>query len=159
MDAALTGDKVFGRYLKAGQRNGTVSVASALPPSDTAAPAFVRDLDTFRSQLEALPNIAHALASGHILPILDSEIRQTFLACIDVITDTPGMYETAWRQDHPDEDTVRIDPALFQETFGIDLVKALWAGQFPRKLELGDVLDVSQLSDDDLARLFNRKPQ
>ena len=135
-------------------------MTSALPSSDTAAPAFVRDLDTFRERLEALPNIAQALASGHILPITDSEIRQTFLACVDTITELPDAYEAAWQQDHPETDALQVDPALFQETFGIDLVKALWAGQFPRKLELGDVLDVSRLSDDDLARLFNRqKPQ
>ena len=134
-------------------------MAKALYQPEVATPAFVRDLNAFREGLEALPNIAHALATGVILPISDSEIRQTFLACVDTIVETPGQYETAWRRDNPNGDAVHIDPALFQQVFGIDLVKALWAGQFPRKLEQGDVLDVSRLSDEDLAKLFNRKPQ
>lgn len=134
-------------------------MTSSLPSSDLAPPAFIRDLEMFRGRLEALPNIAQALASGHILPITDSEIRQIFLACIDTVTETAGEYEAAWRQDHPGSDALEIDPALFQEVFGIDLVKALWAGQFPRKLETGEILDVSRLSDEDLAKLFNRKPQ
>lgn len=123
------------------------------------APGFVRNLDAFRRQLEALPNIVYALATAQILPITDAEIRQTFLACIDTITETPGVYEVAWRARNPETDALRIDPGLFQEAFGIDLVKALWAGQFPRKLESGDILDLTRLSDEDLAKLFNRKPQ
>jgi len=134
-------------------------VTSSLPSFDLAPPAFIRDLEVFRGRLEALPNIAQALASGHILPITDSEIRQIFLACIDTVTETPGKYEFAWRGNHSDSDAVEIDPGLFQDVFGIDLVKALWAGQFPRKLEMGEILDVSRLSDEDLAKLFNRKPQ
>ena len=122
-------------------------------------PAFVRDYDDFRARLEALPNIVHALDTGLILPVTDAEIRQTFLACIDTITETGSLYPSEWRARNPDADAMRIDPALFQEVFGIDLVKALWAGQFPRKLDTGDILDVSRLSDDDLAKLFNRKPQ
>jgi len=127
--------------------------------ADYKSPAFVRDYDDFRARLEALPNIVHALESGMVLPITDAEIRQTFLACIDTITETAAAYEDAWRGQNPGMDDVRVDPALFQEVYGIDLVKALWAGQFPRKLENGSILDVSRLSDDELAKLFNRKPQ
>jgi hypothetical protein len=134
-------------------------VTTALFFADCKSPAFIRDHDDFRTRLEALPNIVQALASGIILSITDAEIRQTFLACIDTITETAPAYEDAWRAQNPDMDDVRVDPALFQEVFGIDLVKALWAGQFPRKFESGSVLDVSRLSDDELAKLFNRKPR
>ena len=134
-------------------------MTTTLSSPDIVRPAFVRDFDAFRTGLEALPNIVHALGTGLILPITDNEIRQTFLACIDTISESPGQYEAAWLCGHPGSDAVRVDPALFQEVFGIDLVKALWAGQFPRKLELGEVLDVSRLSDDELAKLFNRRAQ
>ncbi len=134
-------------------------MTSALLSPEGNTPAFVRDYADFRSRLEALPNIAHALLTGVILPISDAEIRQTFLACIDTIAETSPQYETAWAAANPGTDAVRIDPALFQDVFGIDLVKALWAGQFPRKFDSGDILDVSRLSDDELANLFNRKPQ
>ncbi len=134
-------------------------MTSALLSQDCKRPAFVRDYDDFRTRLEALPNIVHALATGMILPITEAEIRQTFLACIDTIGETASRYETAWVAQNPKADAIRVDPGLFQEVFGIDLVKALWAGQFPRKFDSGDILDVSRLSDDDLAKLFNRKPQ
>jgi hypothetical protein len=134
-------------------------VTTALFFADCKSPAFVRDYDDFRTRLEALPNIVHALAGGMILPITDTEIRQTFLACIDTISETASVYENAWRAQNPGTDDIRVDPALFQEVYGIDLVKALWAGQFPRKFESGSILDVSRLSDDELAKLFNRKPQ
>mgnify|MGYP000556570635 CR=1 FL=1 len=130
-----------------------------LSSPDIAPTAFVRDLDAFRDRLQTLPNVAHALATGHILPITDSEIRQTFLACIDTIAETPGPYESGRRLNGAGGDVIHVEPALFQDVYGIDLVKALWAGQLARKLELGDVLDVSRLSDAELAKLFNRKPQ
>ena len=116
-------------------------------------------MQAFRAALQALPNVAQALATAHVLPITDTEIRQTFLACVDTVTAAPANYQAAWPASHPDADAVRIDPALFQEVYGIDLVKALWAGQVPRKFESGDILDVSRLSDDELARLFRRRPQ
>lgn len=134
-------------------------MTSALLSPERTRPAFVRDYTDFRARLEALPNVVHAISTGLILPISDDEIRQTFLACVDTITETAPQYETAWAPHNPGADAVRIDPALFQEVFGIDLVKALWAGQFPRKFDSGDILDVSRLSDDELASLFNRKPQ
>ncbi len=133
-------------------------MTSASVSSDRPRPAFVRDLDAFRAGLEALPNIVHALTTAHILPITDTEIRQIFLACVDTITEMPADYEAAWLAQHPATEAMRIDPALFQDVFAIDLVKALWAGQFPRKLESGAILDVSRLSDEELAKLFNRRP-
>lgn len=120
---------------------------------------FSSDLAFFGLSLAAMPTVVHALATGVLLPLEDREIHSLFTSCVEMIDEDPAPYTATYGAYVQDEafGALHLDPEIFEQAYALDLVKALQAGQFARRLEAGHFIDLSRMSEQDLATLFNRQ--